>query len=269
MILKYEKLPLFCFRCGCVIHGIKGCPIRSQKRMSEGDEGKDWGVWLRVEVPKKRGQFWPSSGGGSSFSEDQVTEVGRQSLVRQNQIFNSGFHGITSHSKQPTKPASSGESGMWQSGEDDGGIQNSNSDLAIKVSGKKTVVMEGQKQKEKGVVSGGLIGVGIVGSRSNGFVLRDKVSGSDIVMPGGDLFKSNVVLHNTTEGQDGLMPLTHKMTMEGPSGSARMDVELNSRGLDLDDDNFLHTSEVISLAQEVNMGKIGVEGASIGSSNIK
>jgi hypothetical protein len=24
---KYEKLPVFCFRCGCIIHGDKGCSV--------------------------------------------------------------------------------------------------------------------------------------------------------------------------------------------------------------------------------------------------
>lgn len=32
---KYEKLPLFCFRCGCVVHGSKGCPAGTQWRMSD------------------------------------------------------------------------------------------------------------------------------------------------------------------------------------------------------------------------------------------
>jgi hypothetical protein len=31
VIFKYEKLTLFCFRRGCVIHGRKSCPISSQK----------------------------------------------------------------------------------------------------------------------------------------------------------------------------------------------------------------------------------------------
>jgi hypothetical protein len=44
VIFKYEKFPLFYFRCGCVIHGIKGCPISNQKRMSGGEEGKEWRV---------------------------------------------------------------------------------------------------------------------------------------------------------------------------------------------------------------------------------
>lgn len=35
VIFKYEKLLLFCFRCGYVIHGIKGCPVRSQKHVFE------------------------------------------------------------------------------------------------------------------------------------------------------------------------------------------------------------------------------------------
>jgi hypothetical protein len=26
---KYEKLPLLCFRCGCIIHGSNGCPIQA------------------------------------------------------------------------------------------------------------------------------------------------------------------------------------------------------------------------------------------------
>jgi hypothetical protein len=52
--------------------------------MSDGDEGKEWGVWLRAEVLKREGQFQLGSGEGSSFTEDQATEVGRKSLVWQN-----------------------------------------------------------------------------------------------------------------------------------------------------------------------------------------
>ena len=28
---KYEKLPLFCYRYGCVVHGPKGCPVPLSK----------------------------------------------------------------------------------------------------------------------------------------------------------------------------------------------------------------------------------------------
>lgn len=36
---KYKNLPLFCFHCGCIVHGPKGC---------SGKQGKQWGVWLRA-----------------------------------------------------------------------------------------------------------------------------------------------------------------------------------------------------------------------------
>jgi hypothetical protein len=74
--LKYEKLHLFYFRCGCVIHGMKGCLIRSQKWMSERDEEKEWGVWLRAEASRRQGQFWQGSGGGLSFRRSKRRRLG-------------------------------------------------------------------------------------------------------------------------------------------------------------------------------------------------
>jgi hypothetical protein len=103
-----------------------------------------------------------------------------------------------------------------------------NFDLAIEVGGNKLVVPEGQNRKEKGIVSEELIGDIDVGIQSDGLVLRDEDSGLDILMQGGDVFKRNVVLYNTMEGQDGLVPFTHEMPMEGRSESTRMDVELES-----------------------------------------
>jgi hypothetical protein len=45
---KYEKLPIFCFRCGCIIHGPNGCAESTmRKNHLEGSEG--WGLWLRAE----------------------------------------------------------------------------------------------------------------------------------------------------------------------------------------------------------------------------
>lgn len=73
---KYEKLPLFCFICGCVIHGRKGCPEGVQQRMSTGDEGKQWGVWLRAEPPKWQNYSGHESGGGYSSSEDHGAITG-------------------------------------------------------------------------------------------------------------------------------------------------------------------------------------------------
>jgi hypothetical protein len=43
--IKYEKIPHFCFDCGCLIHAEGKCP-------AENEEVKQWGEWLRAE-PRK------------------------------------------------------------------------------------------------------------------------------------------------------------------------------------------------------------------------
>nr|XP_051211969.1 uncharacterized protein LOC127329500 [Lolium perenne] len=45
--LKYEKIPHFCFDCGCLVHSEDGC---------QGQVGdvKQWGEWLRAEPCKHR-----------------------------------------------------------------------------------------------------------------------------------------------------------------------------------------------------------------------
>jgi hypothetical protein len=60
VMFKYEKLPLFCFHCGRIVHDSKGCTARKNPgRLS--DEGeKEWGTWLRVEIPRRPG---PGDGG--------------------------------------------------------------------------------------------------------------------------------------------------------------------------------------------------------------
>ena len=49
---KYEKLPLFCFYCGRVVHDRGGCPVQKQARVNAAEELKEWGLWLRAELPK-------------------------------------------------------------------------------------------------------------------------------------------------------------------------------------------------------------------------
>ncbi|XP_059458343.1 uncharacterized protein LOC132187940 [Corylus avellana] len=50
---KYEKLPIFCFNCGRIVHGDKGCPEARPRRMSTEGEMKPWGVLLRAEEPQR------------------------------------------------------------------------------------------------------------------------------------------------------------------------------------------------------------------------
>jgi hypothetical protein len=58
---RYEKLILFCFRCGCIIHGPRGCLAPSSSRVNT-EEPKKWGVWLRANDPFRR-----SWGGGGAY----------------------------------------------------------------------------------------------------------------------------------------------------------------------------------------------------------
>jgi hypothetical protein len=53
---KYEKLPIFCFRCGCIIHGPKGCLEVSVRKPNHGEGSEGWGQWLRADdYPKRLG----------------------------------------------------------------------------------------------------------------------------------------------------------------------------------------------------------------------
>jgi hypothetical protein len=56
--VRYEKIPHFCFECGCLIHGEDGC--RAAKDASSSGGGKQWGEWLRAS-PKKSIKPQPSA----------------------------------------------------------------------------------------------------------------------------------------------------------------------------------------------------------------
>jgi hypothetical protein len=62
---KYEKLPVFCYRCGRIVHDQEGCPEPPQKKH---DEKTPWGSWIRAE-DLSRGSAIPEgprpSGSGS------------------------------------------------------------------------------------------------------------------------------------------------------------------------------------------------------------
>jgi hypothetical protein len=68
---KYERLPLLCFNCGRILHGVKGCMVKKSQRWHEYEGPKAWGIWLRAEEPRRRAG---AGSGGDFFQED-----GRQS----------------------------------------------------------------------------------------------------------------------------------------------------------------------------------------------
>jgi hypothetical protein len=66
VMFKYEKLPMFCFDCGRVIHGVKGCPVSRSSRLNSTTGAKEWGVWLRADDGRRRnfnGSPWPNDEG--------------------------------------------------------------------------------------------------------------------------------------------------------------------------------------------------------------
>ena len=54
VFFKYERLPNFCYQCGRLDHGVKECKERTSTENRAGDEGMQYGAWLRGE-PRRRG----------------------------------------------------------------------------------------------------------------------------------------------------------------------------------------------------------------------
>lgn len=48
---KYERLPLFCFNCGRVIHEVKSCMVKKSQKRHEEEGPKPCGIWLWAEEP--------------------------------------------------------------------------------------------------------------------------------------------------------------------------------------------------------------------------
>jgi hypothetical protein len=63
---KYEKLPMFFFGCGRLVHDAKGCPTPRQTRLSATDDLKQWGVGLRADDGRRRG-----AGGGYGYFNNE------------------------------------------------------------------------------------------------------------------------------------------------------------------------------------------------------
>ena len=67
---KYEKLPMFCFECGRIVHDVKGCPMPRRTISNGVEDVKQWGVGLRADDSRRRG-----AGGGPGYSNHEGWKV--------------------------------------------------------------------------------------------------------------------------------------------------------------------------------------------------
>jgi hypothetical protein len=106
---KYEKLLLFCFNCGRVVHQQQGCPEAMSKRMSTTEKEKQWGVWLRADTAKGFLSSSQWSGGGYAHYDRKAAEDSLQAN------FQSHFRCYENKGKSTKHYTSSRESGSEDS----------------------------------------------------------------------------------------------------------------------------------------------------------
>jgi hypothetical protein len=103
---KYENLPLFCFHCGCIVHGVKGCPVKKSRRLYDEEGVGEWGLWLRADEPcrKLEGRFNKAGGEGrfSSWQRGQSPD-GEKQRTRSPELESSASEGNPSNPRYPEK----------------------------------------------------------------------------------------------------------------------------------------------------------------------
>lgn len=93
---RYEKLPIFCFKCGRIFHGSFMCDRKIGFQLNEENSDKHWGMWLRADnLRYRKGGPWfnasvpsdqsgntaaavaesPSSGGGVGSTSGRTDSV--------------------------------------------------------------------------------------------------------------------------------------------------------------------------------------------------
>jgi hypothetical protein len=66
---RYERIPRFCFRCGVIKHGVRGCVKPGGRMLPENENMQQFGSWLRVSPPNRFG-----GGGGGRQTYKEATE---------------------------------------------------------------------------------------------------------------------------------------------------------------------------------------------------
>jgi hypothetical protein len=55
---RYEKLLVFCFRWGIILHQLEGCTVKITKKQSHMEGMPTWGSWLRAREHSRSGGRW-------------------------------------------------------------------------------------------------------------------------------------------------------------------------------------------------------------------
>jgi hypothetical protein len=118
---KYEKLSQFCFRCGRLVHGNRGCPVPPVTRFRATEEPKPWGSWLRAADLRRRG-FRGGDGFREASNQNRYREEepadGAQVNGKEPQTGNPDSYGNPRRLSTPRTPAGSVGSGTYQIGKE-------------------------------------------------------------------------------------------------------------------------------------------------------
>jgi hypothetical protein len=66
---QYERIPRFCFKCGVIRHGGRGCVRPGGRRLQENENMQEFGPWLRVPSSNRNGGG--EGGGRGKFNGDR------------------------------------------------------------------------------------------------------------------------------------------------------------------------------------------------------
>jgi hypothetical protein len=130
VMFKYEKLPMLCFDCGRIIHGVKGCPVSRSSRLNSTTGVKEWGVWLRADDGRRRnfnGSPWSNDEGWKNSPSEERREGSadqgwRSSVPGQTNSCGgqrrscSDIHGVTSGESAAVGTGCHGSRRLWAVG---------------------------------------------------------------------------------------------------------------------------------------------------------
>ncbi|XP_059431640.1 uncharacterized protein LOC132165165 [Corylus avellana] len=138
---QYEKLAQFCYQCGCILHGSRGCLAKRSGRQATAEGTKRWGAWLKADDPGRKTEMGQSSkvpGEWSSPAKEVWGSDGERSSTGKE---GHGNFGNPSDSSKPINGVSSDESSGYHMG------NNSPTGAMKAASNSKSRGGEGKRQK--------------------------------------------------------------------------------------------------------------------------